>query len=201
MKKIDPISTLLLMMLFILACDAKGQVDQRWLRSWNEAQELKPSHITSLGTIAPENEPGTPLVIKGCVHTPDETPAIGVVVHSYHRDALGYDFGENDAVFTTWRLQGWAKTDKNGHFEFKTIRPAPDYIGREGAHIHFTTLSDRFGKQWAPKVFFSDDTTLTKKQRLASKKAGKFGWISDVKEIKGVQYIEVHIKLKEKSDF
>lgn len=199
MKKISSISTFLLIL--FLSSSVKGQVDQRWLKSWNEAYTKKPSNISSTGRIAPKNEPGTPLVIKGKIYNPDRTLAAGVVVHAYHRDNQGYDFGKNDAVLTTWRLQGWVKTDKNGSFEFTTIRPAPDYIGREGPHIHLTTISKKYGKQWAPTVFFSDDKSLTEKQRLKSKKAGKFGHISTVKEIKGVQYIEVNIQLKKKSDF
>lgn len=179
----------------------KGQVDQRWLNSWNEANKMKPSAVLSVSRIAPENEPGTPFIIKGKIFNPDDTPAKDVVVHSYHRDAQGYDFGKNDSELRTWRLQGWAKTDEGGNFEFKTIRPAPDHIGREGPHIHFTTVSENYGRQWAPKVFLSDDPTLTEAQRIDSGKAGKFGWISEVTEKDGIQYIIVNIKLKKSGDF
>src|SRR5690606_12209517 len=132
---------------------------------------------------------------------PDNTPAKDVLVHSYHRDSKGFDFGKNDSELSTWRLQGWARTDRNGNFEFKTIRPAPDHIGREGPHIHFTTVSEKYGRQWAPTVYFSDDPLLTEKQRNDSKKAGKFGWISEVKEKDGIQYIHVNFKLKKSGDF
>ncbi|MEM8939829.1 MAG: hypothetical protein AAGC64_10830 [Bacteroidota bacterium] len=180
---------------------AQGQVDQQWLSSWNKADEMKPSTISSMSRIAPKSEPGIPLIIKGKIFNPDNIPAKGVVVHAYHRDAQGYDFGENDSSFPTWRLQGWAKTDMDGNFKFSTIRPAPDHLGREGAHIHFTTISNEFGLQWAPKVFLGDDPEVTKNQRLLSKEAGKFGWVCEVKTINGIQYIELNIKLKENGDF
>lgn len=192
---------LFLIVPFIISYNAKSQVDQRWLNSWNEANKVKPSKITSLSRIAPEDEQGKPLVIKGKIYNPDNTPAKDVLVHSYHRDSNGFDFGKNDTQLSTWRLQGWAKTDQNGNFEFKTIRPAPDHIGREGPHIHFTIVSEKYGRQWAPKVFLSDDPTLTEAQHNDSKKAGKFGWISEVREKDEIQYISVNIKLKKRGDF
>ncbi|MBT8184120.1 MAG: hypothetical protein KJN76_04725 [Eudoraea sp.] len=193
-------SALLILPIFI-SCSTKGQVDQRWLESWNEANKTKPSKISSVSRIALENEPGTPLIIKGIILNPDDTPAKGVIVHAYHRDVQGYDFGEKDSAYTTWRLQGWAKTDENGTFEFRTIRPAPDHLEREGPHIHFTTVSNKFGRQWAPKIFLSDDPLLTESQRQKSKKAGNNGWISEVREINGTQFIDVNIKLKKNGDF
>ncbi|MEM6648558.1 MAG: hypothetical protein AAF730_20130, partial [Bacteroidota bacterium] len=101
----------------------------------------------------------------------------------------------------TWRLQGWVKTDAGGRFEFATIRPAPGHLGREGGHIHFTTESEAYGRQWTPKVFFSDDPTLTAAQRRQSDEAGAFGWIRDVETANDVQRISVAIQLKEESDF
>lgn len=38
----------------------------------------------------------------------------------------------------SWRLEGWAKTDFEGRFEFRTIRPGPYPGRREAAHIHLT---------------------------------------------------------------
>lgn len=196
-----PVCKSILTALLLFPIVINAQVDKRWLRSWNEANEKRPIEISSKSRIAAKNEPGTPLIIKGKIFNPDGTPAVNVIVHSYHRDNKGYDFVKNDKVLTTWRIQGWAKTDVNGNFEFKTIRPAPDYLGRDGAHIHFTLISEKYGKQWAPTVFFDDDPRLTEKQQNDSKKAGKFGWISKVKEKDGIQYIDVNIKLKKNGDF
>ena len=189
--------------LFILfTCgSANGQVDPSWLKSWNIAQQSKPSKIASSSRIGPENEPGKPLIIKGRIFNPDGTTVAAVLVHAYHRDAKGYDFGEKDSELSTWKLQGWAKTDKNGCFEFRTIKPTADHLGREGAHIHFTTLSEKYGKQWAPKVFFADDPLLKESQRMRSEEAGQFGWICEIRERDGIQFIEVNIKLKNKQDF
>jgi protocatechuate 3,4-dioxygenase, beta subunit len=155
-----------------------GQADPYWMKSWNKAQDTRPATMTSSARIAPADEPGTPLVLRGLVVEPDgRTPAAGVVVHSYHRDQQGFDFGPNDSAASTWRLQGWAKTDTDGRFEFRTIRPSPDHLGREAAHIHFTLESKEFGRQWAPTLYVPD-------------KAGA-----------GVQQVMVNIRLKQKADF
>ncbi len=155
----------------------------------------------STGRIALEDEPGIPLVIHGRVFTPDNKPADGVVVHAYHRDRDGFDFGPNDNSLTTWRLQGWVKTDAEGRFELRTIRPAPDHLGREGAHIHFTLESSDFGRQWAQKVFFSDDSLVTGNQRRRSEDAGRFAWVLTVQVEDGVQHVDVKIRLREEGDF
>ncbi len=189
----------------VIACGAReslGQADPFWMKSWKEAQQSRPERMASVGRIASLTEPGTPLVILGQVFEPDgRTPAPGVVVHAYHRDQDGFDFGPNDHALTTWRLQGWVKTDAQGRFEFQTIRPAPDHMGREGAHVHFTLESQRFGRQWAPTVYLSDDPLVTKRTREQSAEAGEFGWVRDVTVRNGIQRTNVNIRLKQKADF
>jgi protocatechuate 3,4-dioxygenase, beta subunit len=76
-------------------------------------------------------------------------------------------------------LQGWARTDGEGRFEFLTVRPAPDHLGREKAHIHITLESQEFGRQWAPTVILPDHPV----------------------EIDNVQQIAVSIRLRQKADF
>jgi len=182
--------------------DSLAEVDPFWLRSWTEAQASRPQLIPSSGRIAAKNEPGTPLMVHGKVVLPDgRTPAKGVVVHAYHRDRDGFDFGPNDSALTTWRLQGWVKTDAEGRFEFQSIRPAPDHLGREGSHVHFTVESEQFGRQWAPMLFFADDPRVTESQRRQSREAGDFGSVREVSVVDGVQQVEVRIRLKAKADF
>ncbi|MEM7109805.1 MAG: hypothetical protein AAF519_16385, partial [Bacteroidota bacterium] len=175
--------------------------DVRWLKSWNEAYKSKPEALSSISRIASEEEPGIPFVIKGKVFTPEGSPAKNVIVHAYHRDVQGFDFGKDDKKLSTWRLQGWVKTDAKGSFQFNTIRPAPDHLGREGAHIHFTLLTEKFGRQWAPTVYFADDPKVKADKRERAKKAGKFSWLVEVSESKGGQFIQVNIQIKKQSDF
>ncbi|MEM6380504.1 MAG: hypothetical protein AAF705_20130, partial [Bacteroidota bacterium] len=175
--------------------------DPEWLKSWELAESQKPTTLKPTSRIADENEPGQPFIIKGQIFNPDGYPASKVIVHAYHRDANGFDFGKGDQAQKTWRLQAWAKTDRKGRFEFQTIRPAPDHFGREGAHIHFTLVTKDFGKQWAPKVFLTDDPNVTESLRLRSKAMGPYAWVCPVQLVDGIQQIAVKIKLKQKGDF
>lgn len=201
MKRITLVGALILVGAACAPTESHSQADPEWLKSWNEAQESRPATIASIGRIAAKDEPGTPLIIQGQVFKPDGTSAAGVVVHAYHRDNDGMDFGPNDDSLTTWRLQGWARTDAEGRFEFHTIRPAPDHLGREGAHIHLTLASDDYGRQWAPTVYLADDPQVSSDQRRRSKEAGEFAWVREVETKSGVQHISVMIRLKEKGDF
>ena len=80
-----------------------------------------PPEVSSVGVIAGANEPGQRLVITGTVYAPDGvTPAPGVIVYAYQTDAGGEY--HNDAQRVA-RLHGWAKSDAQGHFEFRTIHP------------------------------------------------------------------------------
>ena len=191
----------LLVLFSMIALYGQCQADPSWLKSWEEANTNRPASITSSSRIAPADEPGIPFMITGEIYAPDGSLAQDVIVHAYHRDKDGFDFGPGDRSLTTWRLQGWAKTDSNGRFRFQTIRPAPDHLGREGAHIHFTVVSPDWGRQWAPTTYFSDDPQVTDSQREKSSKAGNFGFVRHVSEEGGVQSIEVKIRLKAREDF
>ncbi|MEO1516899.1 MAG: hypothetical protein AAFV95_17890 [Bacteroidota bacterium] len=185
----------------LIAHQVTGQADPEWLKSWEEAEQAKPSTVRSVSRIASEEEPGVPFVIRAQLYHPDGKPAKDVLVHAYHRDVEGYDFGKNDSSFTIWRLQGWAKTDENGRFEFHSIRPAADHLGREGAHIHLTIVSRDYGRQWLPTVYLADDPAVTASQRQRSKEAEPFGWVCEPKESGGIQYLDAKMRLKQKGDF
>lgn len=178
-----------------------SHVDPSWLASWEEAVASRPQVLSSFATMVSSDEPGTKLQIKGLVVDPYGAPAAGVTVHAYHRDNHGFDFGHNDKALSTWRIQGWVKTDRDGRFTFNTIKAAPDHWGREGGHIHFTVVSEQYGRQWALKAYFSDDTSLTERQKLLSKKAGEFGAIREITTTETGELIHVALKLKAKPDF
>ncbi|PKG97986.1 hypothetical protein [Paraglaciecola sp. MB-3u-78] len=99
--------------------------------------------MSSISITVSQDEPGIPLVEHGQIFKPNgREVANNTLVHLYHRDHAGFDFGLNDNESSTWRLQGWAKTDAQGKFEFHTIGLAPDHIARESDkhHLH---ISDR----------------------------------------------------------
>jgi protocatechuate 3,4-dioxygenase beta subunit len=72
-----------------------------------------PARLTSSSRIAPDGEPGTPLVVSGIIVGEDgKTPLAGVVVYAYHTDDSGhYRNDGTGAGEVSTRLRGWAKTD------------------------------------------------------------------------------------------
>lgn len=175
--------------------------DPVWLRHWEEAQKTRPAELGPEARIASEAEPGTPFVIEGLLLDPDGNPLGGAVVHAYHRDVQGFDFGEGDRTTATWRLQGFARTSVRGEFRFTTIRPGPDHLGREAAHVHLTVESEDFGRQWAPTVYLADDPLITDEQRRRSAARGELGAVREVVEKDGAQSIFVKIRLRREADF
>ena len=137
-----------------------------------------PVSVNSVGVIGTVNEPGDHLVVTGQVFAPDGvTPAANVIVYAYQTDSTGQYHNDASGVA---RLHGWAKTDAQGRFEFRTIRPGA-YPGHSvPAHIHFHIYGGGYPLQWTPELMFADDRLLKPEQISASAALGKFGGIQEV---------------------
>lgn len=124
--------------------------------------------------IAEPGEPGTPLLVEGTVYAPDgRTPVAGAVLYVYQTDATG-EYGNRDGAP---RLRGWMKTDANGHYEYRTIRPASYPGTRIPAHIHTQLWGAGYAPQWNHDLLFEDDPTLGEKVKAESREAGRFAWV------------------------
>ncbi len=170
--------------------------DREYEQALERAQALKPQRLTSVARIAPESEPGTPLVIAGHVYRADgRTPAPGITVFAYHTDRTGvYDVRSNGPH--SWRLKGWAITDAGGRFEFRTIRPGA-YPGRtEPQHVHFSIEGPSVPRQSPTALEFDDDPLITARLREVSRQAGMFGGVRPVTRRDGVDHVEISLKIE-----
>lgn len=140
-------------------------VDREFLRSWEAHQSARPRTVASSSSIAPPDEPGTPLRIDGRVLTDDGQAAVrDAIVFAWQTDAEGvYDRPGRGPH--SWRLRGWAKTDARGHFRFDTIRPAAYPGGREPAHVHFTVERSDGRRYFTSDLLFADDPLVTDQVR------------------------------------
>lgn len=177
-----------------LASIAAVAADTEYLEALARAQRSRPAVIGSVARIAPPDEPGTPLVIHGRVFDEDgKTPARGMIVFAYHTDATGvYD---RVRAAHSWRLRGWAKTDRDGRFEFRTIRPAPYPGNRQAAHVHFSIEGPGVPRQ-SRGLLFLDDPIVSESERKKSASEGSFGEARPVVTRDGAQHVELNLRIR-----
>lgn len=156
--------------------------------------EDAPSRIslTQLG------EPGEPLRVEGQVFQPDgKTPAPGVVLYVYQTDSTGR---YNPVPNRPPRLRGWMKTDSQGRYEYRTIRPAP-YPEREfAAHVHTQLWGGGWPAQWNEELLFADDRFLKEGDRSRSTALGRFAFVCAPRRVDGIQRCTHNLRLKPKGD-
>jgi len=113
-------------------------------------------------------EPGEPLIISGTVYAPDgHTPLEGMSLWVYHTDATGHysSLTESGGDNRNTRLHGLMKTNREGRYEFRTIKPAP-YPGHTNpAHIHAYVSGPGYPEYWIDSYLFEGDPFITEEMR------------------------------------
>ena len=166
------------------------------MRMWENAQQQKPARISSSERIAAASEPGIPLIVRAVVLDAAGKPLPDVEVFAYQTDQRGIYAppGAKDP----WRLKGWAVTDAQGRFEFRTIRPAA-YPNRDiPGHIHLSFVTKCCGRQWS-EVKFDDDPLATEQYRQRQGADVLFGKVT--KRADGSQETSYTFRLKPRGDF
>jgi protocatechuate 3,4-dioxygenase, beta subunit len=115
--------------------------------------------------IASPGEPGEPLVVSGrVVHEATKAPIADAEVLLYHTDASGcYSAGckdERNPGARNARLRATLRTDAQGRYEFRTIKPGQYPRSGPPAHIHYEL---RVGQQpmQAFELVFEGDSRMT----------------------------------------
>lgn len=129
--------------------------------------EGMPATVSWKTSIAPPDEPGEHLIIRGTIFRHDgKTPAPDVILYVYHTDNRGlYSPGQNQYHGKRHgHLRGWVKTNALGQYEFKTIRPASYPNSRNPQHIHPIIKEPGIEMYWIDDFLFSDDPLLQKEK-------------------------------------
>ena len=153
---------------------------------------------TSTARLAAPGEPGEPLTVSGQVMKPDGvTPAAGVILYVYQTGADGlYNHGGGPM-----RLHAWLRTDAEGRYEYRTIRPAP-YPGQTiPAHIHTQLWGGGAPPQYNRDMNFDDDKLLGDDERRRSESLGRFAFVRPlVRGTDGVWRATHDLRLKSEGD-
>ena len=175
--------------------------DLEYNRAVHEAQLARPTRLTSSERIAPDDEPGMALVVHGRAFAADgRTPLAGAIVFAYHTDRSGMYRARGEPAHT-WRLKGWARTDSEGRFEFRTVRPGPYPGGKDAAHIHLTLFTADGTGHHAGGLLFDDDPLVSAAEREESRRAGEFGRVCAVRREEVAEHVDIGIRLDPRQRF
>jgi protocatechuate 3,4-dioxygenase beta subunit len=116
-------------------------------------------------TIVSESEPGEPMIISGTIYAPDgKTPLEGITLFVYQTDATGrYSTTGGDNRNT--RIHGVMRSNSEGRYAFRTIKPAPYPASRIAAHIHAFVSGPGYPEYWIDEYHFADDPFVTEDMR------------------------------------
>lgn len=148
-----------------------------------------PNQLSWETSLAGSAEPGEPMEISGTIFKLDgKTPAAGVVLYVYHTNAKGaYEPAADQKLARRHgKLRGWMKTDGQGRYKFRSIKPAA-YPGRtDPAHIHPIIKEQDKNEYYIDEYRFADDPLLTAAERAKEEKRGGSGIIKLAKNKNGI---------------
>lgn len=123
-------------------------------RSRARLHELLESHARQWRmTLVREDEPGERIVISGRVLDEDGEPIPDALVYVYHTDVRGIysDVGDSNP-----RLFGYLRTNEEGRYEYRTIKPASYPDTNVDEHVHYE-ISAPGHETRTTRLGFSDD--------------------------------------------
>ncbi|MEO6587729.1 MAG: intradiol ring-cleavage dioxygenase [Pyrinomonadaceae bacterium] len=134
-----------------------------------------PDDVSWKTALADEDDAGEKLIISGTVFQKDgKTPAPNILIYAYHTNAEGF-YGRGNGEHPHGKHHGWMLTDKNGKYEFQTIKPAPYPNLNTPAHIHYTITGENFKEDWIDDIWFDGDELITPEIKL-KQLSGKGGF-------------------------
>jgi protocatechuate 3,4-dioxygenase beta subunit len=127
-------------------------------------------------TIAAASEAGEPLVVSGTIYLPDgKTPANGIILSVYQTDATGvYSTKSNNGAHRDTRIHGAMKTNADGRYEFRTIKPGSYPQSTNPAHIHAYISGPDYPEYWIDEYLFDEDKFVKEEQRTRAANLGSF---------------------------
>jgi transcriptional regulator GlxA family with amidase domain len=150
---------------------ALTEADFENLRSEPRFRNLFRTHARSRARLTPAHEPGDALVVSGVVRGADAQPIANAIVYVYHTDHRGYYSRQQAMRDAAPRLFAYLKTDDQGRYEFRTIRPGGYPDSQVPQHIHYE-VTFRGKPVMVTEFFFPDDPRMkpSDRERAAQRK-------------------------------
>ena len=127
--------------------------------------------------IVSDQEAGEPLIVTGTIYSPDgKQPMPGINLYVYQTDSTGRyttSGGDNRAT----RIHGVVRTNAEGRYEFRTIKPGSYPNSRNPAHIHAYVSGPGYPEYWIDEYLFADDPFVPDDDK---RKAGALGNFSPI---------------------
>jgi protocatechuate 3,4-dioxygenase beta subunit len=146
------------------------------------------SSLTSDVDIA-RGERGEPLILEGIVRKADgSAPAPGIIIYLHQTNADGlYANGTNDDEWSRrhGRLRGWAVSDAQGRYRFRTIKPAPYPDMTMPAHIHLTIGEPGRRPYYVDDVVFDGEFKVDAEYRARQELRGGSGIVRLARDAEG----------------
>ena len=133
---------------------------------------VAPKDSPSSADVAPPSESGERLEVSGVVYAADgRTPVTTASVYVYQTDARGY-YRPDDAMGNrNPRLKALLRTDGQGRYSYRTIRPGSYPGTRVPQHIHYEVSADGHGTRIF-EIVFEDDPFVSQQIRADAARPG-----------------------------
>ena len=127
--------------------------------------------------IVSDQEPGEPLIVSGTIYSPDGKKALpGITLYVYQTDVTGrYSTSGGDNRGT--RIHGVMRTNAEGRYEFRTIKPGSYPNSRNPAHIHAYVSGPDYPEYWIDEYLFADDPFIKDEDKQKAGSQGSFSHI------------------------
>ena len=137
-----------------------------------DAARVAPDNAPSSADVAPPSEPGDRMEVAGIVYAADgRTPIGSASVYVYQTDARGYYRPDDPMGNRNPRLMALLRTDAQGRYSYRTIRPGSYPGTRVPQHIHYEVAAKGHGTRIF-EIVFEDDPFVSARIRADAARPG-----------------------------